>query len=189
MYRVDLNAVHSGVLEHFCAFCKRVHEFVYLVNGHGARRHLVRPAVGGGAGVSRDLIKIHKRLADGAQEFVRVELFHHLADGEGASEAGGELDEQLGTGLVEFRHPLCQVVIHFFVFVEPLTEHRVVDGLTSGHDKACVVFGDFHNEARTVAVKMVFFHPSEKICAAHACKHYAVFDLAFADLPRREKGI
>ena len=87
---------------------------------------------------------------------------------------------------MELGHPLCQLFIHLFVFVEPLTEHRVVDRLTSRHDKTRIVFCDFHDKARAVLVEMVLFHPAEKIGAAHARQHYAVFDLTVADLPRRK---
>ena len=41
VHRMNLNAVNARVLQHFCAFCERFNELADLVNGHGARRHLV----------------------------------------------------------------------------------------------------------------------------------------------------
>ena len=87
---------------------------------------------------------------------------------------------------MKFRHPLFEVVVHLLVFVKPLTEHRVVDGLTAGKNKTDVILCDLHNEFCAVLVKMVFLHPAEKIGAAHACQNYTVLDFAVADLPRGE---
>ena len=90
---------------------------------------------------------------------------------------------------MEFRHPLCQIVVHFLVLVQPLAVHWVIHRLTTGQDKTGVVFRNLQNEARAVLVKMVPFHPAEQVCAAHAGEHDAVLDLDLADLPRRQQRL
>ena len=187
--RVDLDAVDARVLQELGALGKRVDEFLDLRLRHLARRDLVRPAVGRRAGRGRDLIEIHERLGDGAQRLVRVELFHHLRDGEAPAEARRQLDEQLRARLVELRHPFGQILVHLLVLVQPLAVHRVIDRLTAGQDETGVVLCRLENEARAVLVKMVDLHPAEQVGAAHAGEHDAVFDLHLADLPRREQRL
>ena len=157
-----------------------------FLHSHRAGWHLVRPAVGRGTCRCRYLIKIHEGPAEGTQNLVCIELLHHLTYCEGTSEASRELDKKLCPRLMKFGHPLCQIVIHFFVFVKPLTEHRVVDRLTSGHDKTAIVLCYLHDEACAVAVKMVLLHPAEKVCAAHARQNKAIFYLAVSYLPWRK---
>ena len=89
---------------------------------------------------------------------------------------------------MKLRHPVFKILIHFLVFVKPLTEHRIVHRLTTGHYKSRIVLCDFENKTCAVLVKMVVFHPAEEVSAAHARQHYAVFDLAIADFPRRKQG-
>ena len=85
---------------------------------------------------------------------------------------------------MKFGHPLFQILKHFLVLVQPLPEHRVVNGLTSRHNKPGVVLCNFHDEARAVFVEMVLLHPAEEVCSAHACQHKAVFYLTVTYLPR-----
>ena len=43
------------------------------------------------------------------------------------------------------------------------------------------------NKFRTILVKMVYFHPSQQVCATHGCQNNAVLNLAVSDLPRRKQ--
>ena len=181
---MDFYAVNACVLEHFGAFRKCVHKFLDFSLCHLSRRNFIRPAVGRRACGSGYFVKVHKRLAENPQSFVRIELFHHFANGKGPAEACRKLNKELCARFMKFGHPFFQVVVHLFVLVEPLTEHRVVYRLTSGHYKTCVVLCDFHNEACAVLIEMVVFHPAEKVGAAHTCEHNPVLDFTVTYFPR-----
>ena len=90
---------------------------------------------------------------------------------------------------MKFRHPLFKILIHFFVFIKPLSEHGIVYRLTSRHDKPGIVFCNLKNKSCAVLIKMVLFHPAEKVGSAHARQNDSVFDFTIADFPRREKRI
>ena len=187
VHGMNLNAVHARLLQKRGTFCKGFHKFVYFGHGHLPRGDFIRPAVGRRAGGGGYFVQIHKRLAHKTQEPVCVKRFHHFAHGEGAPEPRGELDKELCAGGVQLRHPFLQIAVHFFVFVQPLPEHRVIYRLAPGHNEPRAVFGDFKDKFRPGGIKVIVFHPAEKVCPAHACQHKTVFDLAFADLPRREQ--
>ena len=150
------------------AFRKRFHKLVYLFHGHRSRRHFVRPTVRGRACRRGYFVEVHKRLADNSQKLVCIKFFHHFAYCERTSESRRQLHEKFCTRLMKFGHPLFQILKHFLVLVQPLPEHRVVNGLTSRHNKPGVVLCNFHDEARAVFVEMVLLHPAEEVCAAHA---------------------
>ena len=186
MHSVNLNTVNACVLEHLCALCECVNKLLDFLLSQGSRRNLIRPAVWRGACRSRDHIKIHKRLAENLKHRIGEKGLHHGADCERTAEACGKLNKKLCARLVELGHPLFEIIVHLLVLVQPLTEHRVINGLTAGENKSDVVLGDFHNELCAVFIEMVLFHPSEKVGAAHARQNYTVLDFAITDLPRRK---
>ena len=189
VHGMDLHAVDARVLQELRAFGERVNEFLNFRLRHLARRQLIRPPVGRRAGRGRDLVEIHDRLRQHAQHGIVVELFHHLGHGKAPAEARRQLHEQLRARLMELRHPLCQIVVHLLILVQPLAVHRIIHRLTAGQDKTGIVFRNFKDKARAVLVKMVPFHPAEQIRAAHAGEHDAVLELDLADLPRRQQGL
>ena len=90
---------------------------------------------------------------------------------------------------MEFGHPLLQVFIHPVVCVQPPTKHRIIYGLAARQDQAAVVLCDLQDEFRSGFVEMVVLHPAQQIGPAHGSHDDAVFDLAVADLERREQRI
>ena len=189
MNRMNLNTVYPRIHQHSRAFCKGIDKLLNLRNGHFPGRDLVRPAVrrrtcGGG-----NLVEIHKWFAQNTESLVCVQFFHHRAYCKRSSETCGQLYEKLCAGLVKFRHPFFEILVHFLVFVKPLSEHGIIHRLTSGHHKPGIVFGDLKNKPCAVPVKMVLFHPAEKVRPPHTRQHNTVFDLAFAYFPRGKKRL
>lgn len=112
MHRVDLDTVNAGILQELGGLGKGVHHLVDLLHGQRAGLALGIPAVGGGGGGGGDVVHVQEGLAHGAEGLVLEHLDHDLVDGHGTAHTGGQLNKQLGTGLVELRQPLGQVLEH-----------------------------------------------------------------------------
>ena len=185
MHGVHLHAVHARVLQELRALGERLDELMDLCLRHFARGQFIRPAVGRGTCGRGDLVEIHKRLADSTQHRIVIQHLHHGTDREGTAEPRRQLHEQLCAGLMKLGHPLFEIGKHFFVFVQPLSAHRIVDRLAARQQQTDVVFGNFHDEVCASLVEVIVdLHPAEQIRAAHARQDDAVLDVAIADFPR-----
>ena len=180
---MDLHAVHTGILQQLGGLGKGVHHLVDLLHGQGAGLALRIPAVGRGGGRGGDVVHVQERLAHGAEGLVLQHLDHDVIDGHGAAHAGGQLDEQLGAGLVELRQPLRQILEHLFVLIEPAAAHGVADALHARQHKTHVVLGAVQDVVGGLLVEVTGLQPAEQGCAAHGGLHDAVLDLHVADLP------
>ena len=131
MDRMDLHAIHSCLLQQQCALGKRRDIFFNLFLCQRSGRNFIAPAIRRRRSSRTDLIKIHNRLAERAENRIHVQLLHCLADRERSSESCCQLNKQLRTSLMKFRHPLCKILIHLLVGIQPLSEHRIVDWLAA----------------------------------------------------------
>ena len=183
MHGVDFDAVHPGVLAHLGGAGEGFHDMVNFLHREGTGHDPVRPAVGGGGGAGQDEVHIKDGLAQGTQHLVLGHLDHQVVHRHGPAEARGQLDEQLGPGLVEFIHEFLELAELARVLVQPPAAQGVPDGGNAGQDQTHVVFGPLQQEVGRFLVKMVGLHPSEDGSAAHGTQHDAVLDLAVADLP------
>ena len=189
MHGMDLHAVHPGLLKQNGCFCEGIDELLNLCDRHGTAWHLVTPAVRRFTGRSRDLIEIHERFGCGPQNRVGIQLLHHRGDGERTAETCRQLHKEFRAGRMKFRHPCGEVVIHLFVFIQPLSEHRIVHRLTARQYQSGIVGCDFENEIRTGLIEMISLHPSEEIGSAHRSKNDPVFDFAVSDFPGGKKRV
>ena len=183
VHRVDLHAVHAGILEQLGGLGEGVHHLVDLLHGQRAGLALGIPAVGGGGGGGGDVVHVQEGLAQRAEGLVLQHLHHDLVDSHGAAHAGGELDKQLGAGLVELRQPLGQVLEHLLVLVQPAAAHGVADTLHTRQHQAHVVLGAVQDVVGRFLVEVTGLQPAEQGRTAHRGLHDTVLDLHVADLP------
>ena len=183
VHRVDLHAVHAGILQELGGLGKGVHHLVDLLHGQGAGFAFGIPPVGGGGGGGGDVVHVQEGLAHGAEGLVLEHLHHDVVDGHGASHTGGQLNEQLGAGLVELRQPLGQILEHLLVLVQPAAAHGVADALHTRQHKTHVVLGAVEDVIGGLLVEVTGLQPAEQGRTAHGGLHDAVLDLHVADLP------
>ena len=181
---VDLDTVDAGFLDETGGLAERVDDVVDLFLGEGLGLHLVGPAVRGGRGGRRQVLRVHDGAGDLVDDVVLTEHGHHLGESHGAAKAGGHLDEHLGAGLVELVHELLELVEFPLVLVQPCAAEDVLDGCNAGQDQAAVVLGDGLQKPGRFLVEMVGFRPPEDARSAHGSKDDPVLDLDIADLPR-----
>ena len=113
---------------------------------------------------------------------------HDVVDGERSSEACRQLHEELGARLVKFLHKFLELGKFPRPLIQPFAEQNVADGGDAGQDEAHVLLGAVQEEFGGFLVEVVGLHPPEDGGAAHRGQDEAVLDLAFADLPARQKG-
>ena len=189
MHGMDLHTVNAGVLAHLGGLGESLHHLLDLLAGQGAGGVILLPAVGGFRAGSAAVFHIQEGACHLTHGLVPEQHDHHVVDGHGAAEAGGQLHEQLGTGLVELGHPLSQVLEHFLVLIQPAFTHGVAHALHTGQYQAHVFLGTVENMVRSFLVKMAGLQPAKQGCTAHRGLHDAVFNLHIADLPRRKEGL
>lgn len=141
VYRMDLNAVHPGLLAQLGGFGKGFDDLLDLRHGKGPGIYPVRPAVGSGGGGSQDEVHIEDGLAQEPQRLVFGHLYHDVVHRHGPAEAGGQLDEQLGPGLMKFLHKGFEGLELGRVLIEPAAAHGIPDGGDTGEQKPHVVPG------------------------------------------------
>ena len=191
MHGVDFHTVNAGVHEHLRGLAESVDHLVDLFSRQRAGLDLRIPAVGGLGGGSAAVVHVQNALGDGAKRLLLEHIDHHLVDRHAAAHAGGELDEELRTRLVEFGHPLGELAEHTLVLIQPVTAgnaHRVAHALHAGQHQTDVVLGAVEQMIRRFLVEVAGLQPAEQGCAAHRHLHNAVFDLAVADFPRGKQG-
>ena len=183
MHRVDLDTVNAGILQELGGLGKGVHHLVDLLHGQGAGFAFGIPPVGGGGGRGGDVVHVQEGLAHGAEGLVLEHLDHDLVDSHGTAHTGGQLNKQLGAGLVELRQPLGQVLEHLFVLVQPAAAHGVADTLHTRQHQAHVVLGAVQDVVGRFLVEVTGLQPAEQGRTAHRGLHDTVLDLHVADLP------
>ena len=192
VHGVDLNAVHAGLTQLFGGLAESLHHLPDFRHGEGTGGHILRPAVGGLGSGGADILHVHNGAGDLVEQVALGQGGHPAVDGHGAAHTGGQLNEQLCSGLVELHHVLLQFLEHLVVLVQPLSARdaqRVTDTLHAGQDQAHTVLCSVEQEVGRLLVEVVGFHPAEQRGAAHGALDKAVFDLHIADLPRGKQGI
>ena len=128
---------------------------------------------------------VQDRLDDSPGELIFVQGAHQLRDGPAAAHAGGELNEEPGTGLMDLVHKDLQLLKHFGILPQPLAPEGVPQGGNAGDDQAHVVVGPLQEELGCLLIKTAArqLEPAEQAGAAHGAHDDAVFDLHIADFP------
>ena len=188
MHGMDLHAVHVRVFYKFCRLCKGFDHLLDLFLGERAGDARLLPAVGGGARARGEVRNIENGLQDSCQSLVVQGLHHDVVDGERSSEACRQLDKELGARLVEFLHEFLELFKFPRPLIQPFAEQNIADGGDAGQDEPDVLLGAVQEEFGGFLVEVVGLHPPEDGSAAHRRQDEAVLDLAFADLPARQKG-
>ena len=188
VHGMDLNAVHPGLAQQARGLAEGLGALLDL--GHGQRAGLVvlLPAVGRGRGAGGQVVGVHHELAGLAQGGMVEHHAHQVVDAHGTAAADGQLDKELGAGLVEVDHVVLQLGEHLLVGVEPAVAHDVAHPLHTGQDKAHVVTRGLQQEVGGLLVEVAGLHPAEEAGAAHGTHDDAVFDLHIADLPGGEQS-
>ena len=136
MHRVDLDTVHAEASCRSLAVLAKASTISWISSTvRGRDLHSGYQRLGGGGGGGGDVVHVQEGLAHGAEGLVLEHLHHDVVDGHGASHTGGQLNEQLGAGLVELRQPLGQILEHLLVLVQPAAAHGVADALHTRHTR------------------------------------------------------
>ena len=189
---VDLDAVDAGSAQLLGGLAEGVHHVLDLLDGQRAGHDVFLPAVRDLGSGGADVLHVDDGADDLVEEVVLGQHRHPAVDRHGAAHAGGELDEELCTGLVELDHVLLELLEHLVVLVQPLTAgdtQRIADALHAGQDQAHAVLCAVEQEVSCFLVKVVRLHPAEQGRAAHGALDNAVFHLDIADLPGGEQCV
>ena len=93
-------------------------------------------------------------LGKGAEHLVVVQSDHPGGNSHGAAETSGELNEQLGAGLVVLDHVVGEFLKHLLVLPEPSAAHGVTDTLHAREDQADAVLRTVEQEVRSFLIKV-----------------------------------
>ena len=181
---VDLNAVDTGLTQQLRGLAERIDHLVDLFDGHRAGEHVLLPTVRGSGSGSAAVADVDDGLGKGAEHLVVVQSDHPGGNSHGAAETSGELNEQLGAGLVVLDHVVGEFLKHLLVLPEPSAAHGVTDTLHAREDQTDAVLRTVEQEVRSFLIKVAGLQPSKQRGAAHGALHNAVFDLDIANLPR-----
>lgn len=186
---VDLDAVDTGLAQELGGLAEGGDALLDLLNGQRLGLVVLLPAVGRVGGGGAEVLGVHYRAGELADDRVVKAHADHVGDGHGTSAAGGQLDEQLGTGLVELLHVLLQGLVEALVVVQPAVAHDVAHPLHAGENEANAVSCLLKQEIGRFLIEVAGLHPAEQGRAAHGAHDYAVFDLHIADLPGCKQSI
>jgi len=191
VHRVYLHAVHPCVAAELSGLGEGLDDLVDLLHRHLGAFNIGSPAGGLGAGTGQFVAGVNDGLDQGAGELVLVQGAHQLGDGPGAAHTCGQLDEELGAGLVDLLHKDTEIVEHLLVLPEPLAPEGVAEGGNAGDDQANVVLCALEEEFCGFPVKLAAgeLEPAEEGSAPHGTEDNAVFDFHIADLPRGKESI
>ena len=186
---VNLNAIDTGIHELLGGLGKGFDLILNLLDGHRAGLDLIVPAVRGSGSGGSDVIEVGDGGGELAEQRVLKQHYHGLGDCHGTTHTGGELNEQLCSGLVELLHVDLQILEHLVVLIQPAAADSVLDALHSGKNEAYAVLSAVEQEICGFLVKMTRLHPAEEGSAAHGTLHDAVRNLDLAYFPRGKQGI
>ena len=151
---MDFHAVNACLLAERGGLGEGLNDLVDLLHGHFGALDVGRPAGRLGAGACQLMAGIDDGLDDGPGQLILVQGAHQFGDGPAAAHAGGKLDEQLGTGLVDLVHEDLQFFEHPGILPEPLAPDGIPDGSDAGDDQADIVVGPLQEELGCFLVKM-----------------------------------
>ena len=181
---VDLNAVDTGLTQQLCGLAERIDHLVDLFDGHRTGEHVLLPTVRGSGSGSAAVADVDDGLGKGAEHLVVVQSDHPGGNSHGAAETSGELNEQLGAGLVVLDHVVGEFLEHLLVLPEPSAAHGVADTLHARKNQTDAVLCTVEQEVRSFLIKVAGLQPSKQRGAAHGALDNAVFDFDIANLPR-----
>ena len=181
---VDLNAVDTGLTQQLRGLAERIDHLVDLFDGHRTGEHVLLPTVRGSGSGSAAVADVDDGLGKGAEHLVVVQSDHPGGNSHGAAETSGELNEQLGAGLVVLDHVVGEFLKHLLVLPEPSAAHGVADTLHAREDQTDAVLRTVEQEVRSFLIKVAGLQPTKQRGAAHGALDNAVFDLDIANLPR-----
>ena len=188
MHRMHLNAVHACILTQLCGFGKGLDNLMDLLYRDLGADDIVCPTRGLGAGAGKLVAGIQHRLDQRTGQLVFVQGSHQVSNRPGATHACGQLNEQLGTRLMDFLHKFLKILKHLGVLPQILAPEGIAHGCDAGDDQTHVVVGSLQKQLGGLLVKMAAcqLKPTEQRRAAHGAHDNAVFDFDVADLPRRK---
>ena len=183
MYGVDLNAVDARLAQQLRSLAEGLDALLDLLNGERLGLVVLLPAVRGVRSRGAEILRVHDRAGQLADNRVVKAQADHVGDGHRTAAAGGKLDEQLRAGLVELLHVLLEGLIYALVIVQPAVAHDVAHPLHAGEHQTYAVSGFLEQEVRGFLIEVARLHPAKERGATHRTHDYAVFDLNIADLP------
>ena len=187
MDSVDLNAVDAGIAQLLRGLTERFDHFLDLGAGHGTGLELLVPAVGGSGSGRAGVLNVNDGGSELVEEVVFRQIAHPAVDSHGAAEACGELNKELGAGLVELFHVGLEFFEHAVVLPEPLAAgdtHGIANALHTGEDQADAVLRAVEEEVGGLLVEVVRLQPTKEGGAAHGTLYDAVRYFHIANLPR-----
>ena len=187
MDSVDLNAVDAGIAQLLRGLTERFDHFLDLGAGHGTGLEFLVPAVGGSGSGRAGVLNVNDGGSELVEEVVFRQIAHPAVDSHGAAEACGELNKELGAGLVELFHVGLEFFEHAVVLPEPLAAgdtHGIANALHTGEDQADAVLRAVEEEVGGLLVEVVRLQPTKEGGAAHGTLYDAVRYFHIANLPR-----
>ena len=129
---------------------------------------------------------IDDRLDQSTGKLILMQRSYQFGDCPGTAHAGGQLDEELGTGLMDLIHKLLQFLKHLGILPQPLAPEGIPQRGNTGDDQANIVLGALQKQLGGLLVKATAgeLKPAELAGAAHGAHDDAVLDLHIANLPR-----
>ena len=191
MHRMNFHAIYACCLAEFCSLCKSIHDFFDFLHGHGTGCHLVRPAGRKFTRAGRLVRDIDNRLDNVTDYRCIMQHYQRSRNGPGTAHTCCNLNEQLGSGLMDFVHKFLQLIKHLLILPQPLAHIGGLDRCNTGNDQAYIIVSTFQEEFRCFLIKMVscMFHPSEEGGSAHRTQYNSVLDFQVSDFPRGKQGL
>ena len=140
-----LKCIHVAGTNGKGSCCRYIYEAL-LANGYS-----LVPAVGGSGSGRAGVLNVNDGGSELVEEVVFRQIAHPAVDSHGAAEACGELNKELGAGLVELFHVGLEFFEHAVVLPEPLAAgdtHGIANALHTGEDQADAVLRAVEEEGR-----------------------------------------
>ena len=185
MNSMHFHAVNAGIFAELGGLGKSLNDLMDLLLGHFRADDVRGPAGRLRGGRCQLMAGIDNGLNDSPGDLILVQGANQLGDGPGAAHTGGELDEKLGTGLMDLIHKYLQFFKHLGILPQPFAPEGIPQGGNTGDDQAHVVLCSLQEQLGGLLVKAAAgqLKPTKQGSSAHGAHDNAVFNLHIADLP------
>ena len=182
---MDFHAVNTRVFAELCGLGKGLDNLMDLFLGHLGADDVRCPAGRLRAGGCQLMAGVQNGLQDGSGELILVQRSNQFGNCPAAAHAGSQLDEELGTGLMDLVHEFLQLVEHLGILPQPLAPEGIPQRGNTGDDQANIILSPFLKQLCSFLVKLTAgkLKPTEEGSATHGAHDNTVLDLHIADFP------
>ena len=182
---MDFHTVNTGIHTQLCGLGKGLDDLVDLLLGHLGYDNIRGPTGRLCTGRGQLVAGVKDGFHNCTGELILMQRANQLRDCPAAAHTSGQLDKELGTGLMNFFHEFSQILKHLGVLPQPLAPEGISQGCDAGDNQTNIIVCTLQEQLCCLFIEMTAaqFKPTKEAGAAHGTHNNAVLDLYIADLP------